>query len=142
MTNFPYTPEVKKQAKNPFAKMTEATKRRCHLELRKRLFWLAQLGSSLDKQDKEFYHAFAKDADSMFGRAPEYDNATNTGMAVLAGAVEKLYAGDLSIKQIKYITPVLDAMNAYYPKLWDKIVFVEQEHEEPAETTFENLFDA
>lgn len=123
-TKFTYTPEIKKQAKNPFAKMTPATKNRCQLELRKRLLWLTQLGSSRDSDDQAFYRAFVLETSrEHFGRAPEYNNADNTGLAVLSGAVEKLYEGDLSMKQIRYITPVLDTMAQCYPKLWDTIVF-------------------
>lgn len=142
MTIIHYTPEAKKQAKNPFAKMTATTKARCHLELRKRLLWLCQLSSSQDAGDRAFFDAFANEAErTLFGRAPEYNNAANTGIAVLSGAVEKLYAGDLSMKQIKYITPLLDAMHQHYPKIWDKIQFestVETVNE--ASTPFEALF--
>lgn len=141
-STFTYRPEVKKQAKNPFAIMTEATHSRCHQQLRKRLIWLAQLGSSQDPQDQLFYRTLTQEADSIFGRSPEYNNGLNTGMAVLAGAVEKMYEGDLSMKQIKYITPVLELMAVHYPKLWEKIVF-ENTLESPEQASqFETLFDA
>jgi len=142
-TKFTYTPEIKKQAKNPFAKMTPATKNRCQLELRKRLLWLSQLGSSRDTDDQAFYQAFVLETSrEHFGRAPEYNNADNTGLAVLSGAVEKLYEGDLSMKQIRYITPVLDTMAQCYPKLWDTIVF-ESSVAVPTDATtpYETLFE-
>lgn len=139
---FTYTAQVKKQAKNPFAKMTVTTKNRLHNELRKRLLWLVQLSSSDHAPDRQFFKAMITADRELFGRAPEYNNAFNTGMAVLGGAVEKLYAGDLSIKQIRYITPVLDLMANCYPKLWEKIQFEDSAVEDNEETTqFESLFD-
>lgn len=136
-----YTPEIKKQAKNPFAKMTTATGNRCHGEIRKRLLWLAQLSSSQDSDDQRFYSAMTQADRDLFGRAPEYNNSANTGLAVLAGAVEKMYQGDLSMKQIKYITPVLDLMSECYPKLWERIQFVSSVKEEVETTPFESLFE-
>jgi hypothetical protein len=137
-----YTPEVKKQAKNPFARMTPVTGNRCHGLIRKRLLWLAQLSSSQNSDDVRFYSAMTQADRELFGRAPEYDNKPNTGLAVLAGAVEKMYSGDLSMKQIKYITPVLDLMAECYPTLWEKITFVST-HQDTHEITtpFESLFE-
>lgn len=140
---FTYQEISKKQAKNPFCRITtETQEKRLHLELRRRLFWLTQLGSSPDSFDQEFYSAFAVTCDStLFGRSPEYDNHANTGLAVLSGAVEKLYSGDLSTKQIKYIMPLLRAMNEYYPKLWQPLEFHRQDlSANPGQ--FSQLFDA
>lgn len=137
---FTYKPKIKKQANNPFLEMPEASQNRLHAELRKRLLWLCQLSSSSDARDQEFYAAFTQQRDhALFGRSPEYQNAANTGISVLAGAVEKLYAGDLSMKQLKYITPLLQAMSTYYPKQWEQIDFVP--HQETA-STFLDHFDA
>lgn len=132
---------VQQQNSNPFLRMTKSTHDRLLLALRARLLFLAQLGSSQRIDDQQIYSALATTADRrLFGRSPRYDNRANTGLAVLAGAVEKMYHGDLSLKQLKYIMPVLTILHEYYPDEFDAITFHEVTDDQQS-SQFTELFD-
>jgi hypothetical protein len=121
-----YTPVVKTQKNNPFWKLNSRDKASLEKELLDRLLWINQLGASADSKDQEFYATIAlTKSREFFGSAPHYGNQANTGLAALAGAVDKLRRGDLSQKQFNNIQPVLDALHKGYPHHWSAVEFEE-----------------
>lgn len=121
-----YTPVVKEQPTNPFCKMTQSDHLIASSKLRERLFWLCQLGSSKDSRDQEIYDALVNHPDKkIWGSAPQHDNRPNTALAILAGAVEKLEKGDLSLKQIKTVNYLCAVLKDLCPRKWNELVFEE-----------------
>lgn len=136
-----YTPVAQNQKDNPFWKLSTREQLSLHKELQDRLTWLCQLGASKDTKDRQFYDALVNQTDrGLFGSAPHYGNQPNTGMAALAGAVDKLTRGDLSQKQFRNIQTVLDACHAHYPHKWCSIEF-EEKNTVSVETPLSKLFE-
>ena len=97
-------------------------------ELQDRLLFICQLGSSKQELDKEVYNLLTNTRSKKdFGSAPHYGNQPNTGIAALAGAVDKLRRGDLSQKQIEHIAPTLEVLAKAYPHKFSELTFVERE---------------
>tara|TARA_R110000868_G_scaffold123968_3_gene327945 strand:- start:3690 stop:4127 length:438 start_codon:yes stop_codon:yes gene_type:complete len=136
-----YTPIVKNQKDNPFWKLNTRDKVSLQKELLDRLLWLNQLGSSKQDLDVKFYHTMVNvKSREFFGSAPNYGNQANTGVAALAGAIDKLTRGDLSQKQFSHMDPLLKAMHNQYPRQWSSIEF-EEVTEITVTTPLERLFE-
>lgn len=138
---YSYTPLVKTQKDNPFYRLNSRDKLALERELLDRLLWINQLGSSKQDHDQVFYETIVNTKNkAVFGSAPHHGNQPNTGIAALAGAVDKLRRGDLSQKQINHMKPVLDALHAHYPHQWSAIEF-EEVTEIEVSTPLNKLFD-
>jgi hypothetical protein len=123
-----YTAQVKNQKDNPFYKFRSRDKVMLEKLLEDRLLFICQLGSSKQELDREVYKLLANTASKKdFGSAPHYNNQPNTGLAALAGAVDKLRRGDLSQKQIDHIAPTLEVLAKAYPHKFCSVTFVEKE---------------
>ena len=122
-----YSAQVKNQKDNPFYKFRTRDKAMLEKELQDRLMFICQLGASKQELDVEVYKLLANTPmKKEFGSAPHYGNQPNTGIAALAGAVDKLRRGDLSQKQIDNITPTLEVLAKAYPHKFSNITFVEK----------------
>lgn len=123
-----YTAVAKNQKNNPYWKLRSRDQAMLEKALQDRLIFICQLGASKQKLDMDVYEILAKvTSKEDFGSSPDYGNQPNTGLAALAGALDKLRRGDLSQKQIKYITPTLDLLAKAYPRQFSEITFVERE---------------
>lgn len=123
-----YTAQVKNQKDNPFYKFRTRDKLTLEKELNDRLLFVCQLGSSKQEFDREVYKLLANTASKKdFGSAPHYNNQPNTGIAALAGAIDKMRRGDLSQKQIDHIVPTLEVLAKAYPHKFCSVTFVEKE---------------
>lgn len=137
---YQYTPITKDQKSNPFCKMTKQDQFLLEQQLNEILHFLCQLGSSNNKRDRQLYDIVTNERSAkQFGKAGEYDWAPNTPLAALSGAVQKLNKGDLSMKQIENIEPLLDVIHQVYPRRFSKIEFEAVTEIEPADS-FEKLF--
>jgi hypothetical protein len=127
MNKIEYTPVVKNQKNNPFYKFRTRDSELLLLALQDRMLYICQLGSSRDATDQEVYKLLAVEpSKKLFGSAPHYNNQPNTGLAALAGAIDKLRRGDLSQKQVDHIKPTLKLLAHQYPRKFSDIEFVEQ----------------
>ena len=139
---FTGTVVVKNKKNNGFFVMTPRDKMTLQKELEDRLYWICQLGSSKYKEDQKFYHDITQLADNIFGVSPHNDNRPNMAIGALAGVIDKLRRGDISEKQIKNITPVLQVFHIHYPHKWSAIEFEENVvNIEEAKETFNTLFE-
>jgi len=122
-----YTADVKNQKDNPFYKFRTRDKMILDKALNDRLLFICQLGSSKQELDREVYKLLVNTPSKKdFGSAPRHGNQPNTGIAALAGAVDKLQRGDLSQKQIDHIKPTLELLARAYPQQFSPIDFVEK----------------
>jgi len=139
---YKYTPITKEKKGNPFCKMTRQDHEILEKQLMEIQHFICQLGSSTDTKHRQFYEIMVDERNAkMFGKSGEYSWASNTALAALSGAVQKLSKGDMSLRQIENITPILDAVHKVFPKKFSKIEF-EAVAEDEILTDFEKLFDA
>ena len=134
-TQYTYTTVVKNQKNNPFTRQDRH--QQLQNDLSRRLGWLVQLQQTPGTAAQEFWEAMTT-PHKMFGRSSLHQKP-NTGLSALGGACEKLAHGDLSLKQLNNIMPVLKAMSEYWPELWSEIEFQDQTEPEPQPT--KALFD-
>ncbi len=136
-----YTPVEKNQKNNPFCKMRNSDQTMLQQGLLERLVFLAQLGASKDPHDQNVYDLLCnKTSKADWGSAPIYNNAPNTALAILAGAVEKLQRGDLSLKQVERINTVCECLHIAYPRKFSELELVE-ETEVAVNVPLSNLFE-
>lgn len=119
-----YKLEIKTQKNNGFCIFKNSDKHLLTKALEDRLLFLCQLGPSRQDIDKQVYNLLVIDNNKKdFGTSPKYDYASNTGIAALAGAIEKLHKGDISQKQMSQISIILEVMSAVYNKKFSNIQF-------------------
>tara|TARA_R110000796_G_scaffold229975_1_gene347459 strand:- start:703 stop:1125 length:423 start_codon:yes stop_codon:yes gene_type:complete len=138
---YSYTPITKNQLDNPFCKLTSQDHHTLERQLQDILHFICQLGASKTAKDREFYTIMTTLPDRAFGRAPQYSNAPNTGLAAISGACAKMRQGDLSRKQINNIELVLEAVNRFDKKKFSHITFEESSKLTIADSPFHSLFE-
>jgi len=137
---FKYEIKIRNQKQNPFLDMGKA-KWDYQKELIQRQCFIHQLQTSRDQHDLDVYNALVETQDSMFGRSLRHQH-TNTGASALAGAIEKIYDGDVSLKQVRNIQPVLAVLAKEYPDLWSEIAYKDiAQSDSESETSFDQLFE-
>lgn len=134
---FKYQEKIRDQKNNPFWDMGKA-KWDFQKELIQRQCFLHQLQTSRDPLDQDVYDALVLTPDVAFGRSLVHKRS-NTGAAALAGAIEKIYQGDISQKQWSNITPVLQVLAQQYPDRWAHIE-CENIEGHAQDTSFDQLF--
>lgn len=141
--NLEYYKDAKTQKDNPFCKMRNSDRMLLKQTLLDRLLWVNQLGSSRDEFDKKLYDLLAvQPSKKDWGSAPNYNNAPNTGVAILAGAIDKLDRGDLSFKQLKRVELFCEVLNRAYARRWSAVTFTEKDSVDlTVKVPFENLFE-
>lgn len=122
-----YTPIVQQQKDNPYWKLRTRDQLMLEKALQDRLLFLCELGASNQELDVEVYKLLANTKlKKEFGSASHFKHQPNTGLAALAGAIKKLRTGDLSKKQISYISPTIEVLAKAYPHQFANITFVEK----------------
>jgi len=139
---YKYTPITKEKKGNPFCKMTRQDHEILERQLMEIQHFICQLGSSTDPLHMKFYECMSSERNAKhFGKSGEYSWNPNTPLAALSGAVQKLSKGDMSLRQIENITPILELVHQVFPRKFSKIEF-EAVSEDEILTDFEKLFDA
>jgi len=137
---FKYEIKTRNQKANPFLDMGKA-KWDYQKELIQRQCFIHQLQTSRDPHDLDVYNALVETPDAIFGRSLRHQH-TNTGASALAGAIEKIYDGDVSLKQVRNIEPVLAVLAKEYPDRWSTIQYQDiTDKLSETKTSFEQLFE-
>jgi len=136
---FKYEIKTRNQKANPFLDMGKA-KWDYQKELIQRQCFIHQLQTSRDQHDQDVYNALVEIRDAMFGRSLRHQQS-NTGASALAGAIEKIYDGDISLKQVRNIQPVLVVLAREYPDLWSEIAYKDISEQTASDTSFDQLFE-
>jgi len=135
-----YRKKVARQENNPFCVFEKDDHHFVLRQLTERLAWINQLGVSKDPHDQEVFDTLTNTKDrTLFGVSPHYGNVPNTAVASLGGAVEKMFKGDLSQKQMERAETVCRVLNQQYPDRWGKLEF-EELKPTPREETFNRMF--
>ena len=121
MKTIHYKESAKLKADNPFLTVStrDATWLKDHID--SVIYWVLELHNSEVVAHREIYHVFTQKADAVFGRS-SLRHGSNTPLAALAGAAEKLRRGDLSRSQVTNITGILNTA-ADFNRDFDMIEF-------------------